>query len=276
MNWLDVARRCPVVPNNWRWFSVTVETFLKTAGAHHDAERVNGHLQAIRSFYVDAGWYRDLDKFDYYAAWSLQFYPIFWLLWDGDSLPEIRDEFIARNDEFLRSFPHLLSRRGEIPRWGRSQIYRFGAAAPLAAAFLRSDAPAVDPGFARRLCSGAMLQFIRHPGFLDRGLPSLGWFGEDPGIVDHYSGVASPYWCAKLFVALSLPESSPFWSAQENEGFWANPPREVSLGATGLRVMHDGVTGHTRLFAPQTIPKGDPRYQARWFDTTDSSWSDPR
>lgn len=268
--WLDAVRHRPVVPNNWRWFSVIVETFLKTEGVRHDEARVADHLQALLAFHADSGWSRDLDKFDYYAAWSLQFYPIFWLRWDGDSRPDMRDKLLARNDEFLESFPHVLSRRGELPRWGRSPIYRFGAVAPLMAAFLRPRPPTIDPGFARRLSSGALLQFVRHPGFLDRGLPSLGWLGEEPGLVDHYSGVASPYWCAKAFVGLTLPETSPVWSAVETEGFWADPPAAFTIGSTGLHVTHDRGTGHTRLFAPQPVPRHDPRYQAPWFDTADA------
>lgn len=269
--WLGAVRERPVNRNNWRWFSVIVETFLKVEGAAYDAARIRGHLDAIRAFHVDAGWSRDLDKFDYYSAWSLQFYPVFWSLWDGDSDPALRAEFTARSDRFLETFVHLFSRRGELPCWGRSPIYRFGAAAPLAVAFLGSSAPAVDPGFARRLASGALLQFVRRPEFLRDGIPTLGWLGEQPEIVDHYSGTTSPYWCAKLFSALYLPADSPFWTAAENEGFWIDAPQNVAIGTTGMRVTHDATTGHSRLYAPQSAAPGDRRYQAPFFDTAAST-----
>lgn len=269
--WLDAVRSRPVNPNNWRWFSVIVETFLKIEGFAHDSGRVREHLSAIRTFHVDAGWSRDLDKFDYYSAWSLQFYPIFWSLWDGASFPGLRDEFAERNDRFLESFVHVFSRRGELPIWGRSPIYRFGAAAPLAASFLRPDPPSIDPGFARRLASGSLRQFVERPGFLKDGIPTLGWLSEQPDIVDHYSGVTSPYWCAKLFCALSLPDTSPFWSASENEGFWHDPPARYDLGRTGMWVDHDARTGHSRLHAPQTAVPRDARYHAPHFDTADAT-----
>lgn len=268
--WLDSVRSRPVNPNNWRWFSVIVETFLKVEGFAHDAGRVREHLRAIRAFHVDAGWSRDLDKFDYYSAWSLQFYPIFWSIWDGASDSGLRDEFAERNDRFLESFVHVFSRRGELPLWGRSPIYRFGAAAPLAAAFLRPETPSIDPGFARRLASGSLLQFVERPGFLHDGIPTRGWLSEQPDIVDHYSGVCSPYWCAKLFCALSLPGESPFWTARENEGFWSDPPSRYDLGRTGMWVDHDARTGHSRLHAPQTAVPGDSRYSAPYFDTADA------
>lgn len=272
LDWLHRVRERPVNPNNWRWFSVIVETFLKTAGEPYDASRVARHLEAIRAFHVDGGWSRDLDKFDYYSAWSLQFYPIFWAAWDGEAHPELRDEFYERNDRFLEHFVHLFSREGALPLWGRSPIYRFGAAAPLTTAFLRPTAPAIAPGVARRLASGCLLQFARHPEFLRHGIPTLGFHGEEPDVVDDYSGVGSPYWCAKIFTALSLPASHPFWTATEDAGFWADPPARHVIGRTGLSVTHDVATGHSRLYAPQPgIAPGDLRYHAPWFDTADAS-----
>jgi hypothetical protein len=286
VSWLENCSRCAVHTNNWRWFSVVVNTFLKTEGYRHKASVVQKHLMAIREFYVDAGWFRDGARFDYYSAWSLQFYPVFWALWDGDSNPELRDEFYERNDHFLQSFTHIFSKRGEIPLWGRSPIYRFGAAAPFPVAFLRPSAPAIDPGFVRRLSSGCLLQFTKHPGFLRHGLPSLGFQGEQASVVDGYpgiasshrspkifngySGIASSYWCAKIFVALTLPGDSPFWTATENEGFWTNPPSRYDIGRTGMWVLHDAATGHSKLYAPQQVTIQDFRYTAPLFDTADA------
>ena len=115
------------------------------------------------------------------------------------------------------------------------------------------------------------MQFVRRPDFLHDGIPTLGWLAEQPGIVDHYSGVTSPYWCAKLFCALSLSDESPFWTARENEGFWPDPPSRYDIGRTGMWVDHDARTGHSRLHAPQTAAPGDVRYSARYFDTADAS-----
>jgi len=272
VSWIENCSTRAVHVNNWRWFSVIVNTFLKTEGYRHDAALVQGHLTAIRSLYVDAGWFRDGDRFDYYSAWSLQFYPVFWALWDGDSDPALRDEFYERNDQFLESFAHIFSRRGEIPLWGRSPIYRFAAAAPFPVAFLRPSAPAIDPGFARRLSSGCLLQFTKHPGFLRRGLPSLGFQGEQASVVDDYSGIAAPYWCAKIFVALTLPTDSPFWTATENEGIWTNPPPRYDIGQTGMWVTHDAQTGHSRLFAPQSSTTQNSRSTASFFNRQAASW----
>ena len=270
LDWFSALRNKPVLPNNWRWFSVIINTFLKVHGARHEPGLIRTHLDAILDMHVDAGWYRDLNQFDYYSSWALQFYPIFWLRWDGDAHPDVRDRLNQHNDAFTQSFPHIYSRRGVMPLWGRSSCYRFAAASSLAAAYLRPTATALDPGFARMLCSGNLSQFTRHPEFLRDGIIPLGFHGEQPELIDDYSGVASPYWCAKTFMALLLSEDHPFWSATENDGFWADVPARYDIGRTGMWVQHDAASGHSRLFAPNNGPQGDARYNAPFFDTADA------
>jgi hypothetical protein len=230
------------------------------------------NLTKVRDLHVDSGWFIDGDKFDFYSAWSLQFYPLFWAQWDGNDYPSLRDEFYYRNDLFLQSYPHIFSRQGWMPMWGRSLCYRFAASSPLAVAFMRPGLPAIDPGFARRLCSGNLLQFLQNPDFLLHGIPSLGFYGQNPELVDSYSCVASPFWCAKLFMALLLAEDNPFWTARENEGFWSDPPPRFEMGKTGIWVEHDRDSGHTKLQAKQKARLNDHRYNAVCFDTSDVEW----
>lgn len=271
-SWLSQFKDIPLWSNNWLWFNVLINTFLKMQDFEFNDQLLRKNLLEIRRLHVDAGWFRDGDKFDFYSAWALQFYPIFWADWDGDTFPELRDEFYDRNDMFLESYVHIFSRRGEMPLWGRSICYRFAASSPLAIAFMRPSPPRIDAGFARRICSGNLMQFINHPEFLKDGIPSLGFYGENAALIDDYSCVASPLWCFKLFMALLLPPENPFWSATENEGFWSNPPKTVVLGNTGMRVKHDDVTGHSTLYAEQKVRQSDQRYSATYFDTRDCEY----
>jgi hypothetical protein len=267
--WLDLCRRAPVYGNNWRWFNIVLDAFLSRHGAGSQPDVVAGHLTALRQMYADAGWFRDGDVFDYYSAWAMQFYPQVWMELASEIDPAIRTEFEERQDRFLETYPHIFSRRGTMPQWGRSQFYRFGAGSPLALAFRRKN-PAIDPGFARRICSGLLLQFVRRPDFLWHGTPALGFYGEQPELIDAYSDRGSVYWCAKLFVALTLKDDNPFWTATENEGFWTDAPGTVAFGTTGLRVEHDRLTGDSRLWAPQKAREGDSRYAGPWFGTADT------
>jgi hypothetical protein len=104
--------------------------------------------------------------------------------------------------------------------WGRSITYRMGAAIPLAlTGLLRS--PNIDYGWMRRICSGAILQFLKNPDFIaEDGLPNLGFYGHFEDCLQHYSCRGSVFWMAKIFLALYMPADNPFWTARETEGTW--------------------------------------------------------
>ena len=104
--------------------------------------------------------------------------------------------------------------------WGRSITYRMGAAIPLALTGLLQS-PDIDYGWMRRICSGAILQFLQNPNFLaEDGLPNLGFYGHFEDCLQHYSCRGSVFWMAKLFLALYMPADNPFWTARETEGAW--------------------------------------------------------
>lgn len=62
-----------------------------------------------------------------------------------------------------------------------------------------------------------------------RGLLTLGWHGPNPGLLQGYSGPASPYWASKAFLALLLPADHKVWTAVEEPG-----PAERSDAVTPL------------------------------------------
>ena len=101
--------------------------------------------------------------------------------------------------------------------WGRSNMYRFAAIAPLA---WGKD---INAGWMRRIASGCLLQFLQNPNFIySDGVPTPGFYGLFDPVLQGYSCRGSVYWCAKAFLPLMLPESHPYWSETENEGFWAD------------------------------------------------------
>ena len=267
--WLGLHAACVPPPNNWRWFTLVLNAFLKQEGYPHQSGLMASSLTAMLADHVDAGWYHDHGSFDFYAGWVNQTLPLVWAALDGDADPAARDLVYRRNDLFLDTYPHVFSRAGRMPKWGRSLTYRFASAAPFPVAFLRPDRPVIDPGFARALATGTLNQFLPVSGVIANGIPSLGFYAEEPAVVDPYSCVGSPMFCMQTFLALALPADSPFWTAPDSRGFWADPPRGTGIGKTGLRVEHDPASGRTRLFAPPGTHPGDPRYDAPCFETDD-------
>ena len=133
--------------------------------------------------------------------------------------------------------------------WGRSNMYRFAATSPLA------WNPKANLGWARRIASGCLLQFLQHPDFLasDR-IPTPGFYGLFDPVLQGYSCRGSVYWCAKAFLPLILSESDPYWSAVENEGdcgeIATDGVRCQYLDAPQMLIANDGSMGASELRAP--------------------------
>jgi hypothetical protein len=238
------------IGHNWRFFNVLMLTFLKVNGFAIDEAALTDHLQHLISSHVGDGWYIDDTNFDFYNPWGFHFYGPLWCKWYGyEHAPEVAAIIEKRNRDFIRHWPRFFARDGKQLMWGRSIIYRFAASTAFGAHFLMDD-PVLDPGFARRIASGNMLQFLTREELYVNGLPCLGYYGPFEPLIQFYSCAASPFWLAKIFVALSLPEDSPFWTAQENEGFWPDlgeRSETVEISGPGLQVVNHGATGTTEL-----------------------------
>ncbi|MEM6885820.1 MAG: DUF2264 domain-containing protein, partial [Verrucomicrobiota bacterium] len=187
---------------------------------------------------------------DMYNPWGFHFYGPIWCSWYGyEHEPEIAAIFEQRNREFVQNWPRFFARDAKQLMWGRSIIYRFAASTALGAHFLMKN-PVLDPGFARRIAAGNMLQFMTREETYVNGLPCLGYYGPFEPLIQFYSCAASPFWIGKVFVALQLPEDSPFWAADENEDFWnelGDRSESVELAGPGLQITNHGKTGTTEL-----------------------------
>ena len=238
------------IGHNWRYFNVLMLTFLKVNGFAMDDRALEDHMQHLISCYAGDGWYLDDTNYDFYNAWGFHFYGPLWCRWYGyEHAPEMAAIIEQRNRAFIRNWPRFFSRDAKQLMWGRSLIYRFAASTAFGAHFLMNE-PELDPGFARRIASGNMLQFITREALYHNGLPCLGYYGPFEPLVQFYSCAASPFWIAKIFVALSLPEDAPFWTANENEGFWpalGDQTHTVELPGPGMQIVNHGATGTTEL-----------------------------
>lgn len=218
LEWLEsvIGGRYP--PINWVWFQVVVETFLRSVGARWSAEDIESGLAVHESLYRGDGWYADGPEraYDHYAGWAMHFYPLVWAEMAGPGLcpASRREEYAARLGRFLDDAVALVGADGAPLLQGRSLVYRFAAAAPLWVG-AATGATDLDPGLIRRACSGMLGHFASHGAPDERGLLTLGLWHEWPGMAQDYSGFGSPYWAAKGFYGLSLPETHPVWTAVE-------------------------------------------------------------
>jgi len=228
--------------HNWRFFSVIMLSFLKSKGIPIDETALDAHLDNLLCWYAGDGWYRDGNRFDYYSGWAFQLYASLWIHFFGDEhRPDYAKAFLDGIEENIKTYPHLFSRQGHSLLWGRSAIYRCAASSPLPACFLpRHAEPDLDPGFARRICSGNLLQFLKHSETLQQGILTPGFYGTCDAVLQNYSCPGSPYWMGKAFSCLLLDADHPFWTERETEGFWTSIDRfkQTRIPAPGLTLLN--------------------------------------
>lgn len=226
--------------------------FLSMMGYEIDRSIMREHAQAILSYYAGDGWYRDGHSFDYYSAWAFQVYAPIWCRWYGyENEPYLAHEFERNSNELMRTYSRMFDENGHVTMWGRSSIYRNAATAPLSANLTLRN-PSMNPGLARRIASGALMQFFGRDDLLYEGAPVLGFYGPFTPMLQGYSCAESPLWLGKAFLCLELPEDHPFWTAKEENGVWEDmkegETRESVLDGPGLCIAchHDNGTMELR------------------------------
>lgn len=208
------------VPQNWRLFNMLDMAFLHSEGYEINPDIMREHAQAILAYYAGDGWYRDGHSFDYYSCWAFNVYAPLWNLWYGyENEPYLASQFEKNSNELMKTYADFFDEDGFTNMWGRSNIYRNAATSAFDGnMFLRHSE--ADPGLARRISSGSLLQFMTREDFLYKGIPTLGFYGQFTPLVQGYSCAESPFWLGKAFLCLHLPADHPFWTAKENNGTW--------------------------------------------------------
>ena len=239
------------VPQNWRLFNMLDLAFLYMNGYEIDEDIMRDHAQNILHYYVGDGWYRDGHSFDYYSCWAFNMYTAIWNNWYGyEKEPYIAERFEENSNALMKTYPYFFDRDGFTNMWGRSGIYRNAATSSFDGNLLMRN-PQIDPGQARRICSGSLLQFITRDDFLWNGVPTLGFYGPFSPLLQGYSCAESPFWLAKALLCLHLPEDHPFWTAKENNGLWdelkENETKVWTLDKPGLCMANHQANGITEL-----------------------------
>lgn len=239
------------VPQNWRLFNMLDLAFLNMEGYPADKDMMRDHAQAVLGYYAGDGWYRDGHSFDYYSCWAFNVYAPVWNLWYGyENEPYLARRFEENSNCLMKTFGDFFDRDGFTNMWGRSNIYRYAAASAFEGNMMLRN-PAGDPGLARRIASGSLLQFVSRDDVFYKGVPTLGFYRQFTPLVQGYSCAESPLWSGKAFLCLHLSEDHPFWTAVENNGTWEElgnaKIKETVLDGPALCFSNHGSSGETVL-----------------------------
>ncbi|MGC9197864.1 MAG: DUF2264 domain-containing protein [Acidobacteriaceae bacterium] len=255
--------------NNWRLFNICALSFLKKNGYSIDDELLKSHLLWIASYHAGDGWYLE-QSYNYYTISLFVVYGTIWNRAFGDDhYPEIAAVLERSFNELFKTYPLFFGRDGYINMWARSICYRLWISGGFPASFLLKSPPPIDPGWARRLCSGSLLQFVTRSEFYENDIPSLGFYGHREFAIQSYSCPASPFIMFLPFIALTLPEDSPFWTATENDGLWtglAGESKRTVLENPGLVLVNHGSTGTSEILSGK-VYDDDHNYSKLVFNT---------
>jgi hypothetical protein len=255
--------------NNWRIFNIITLSFLKKYGYEIDDELLKSHLLWVASYHSGNGWYLE-QTYNYYSISLFIVYTTIWNRAFGDEYyPEIAAVIEKSAQRLMESITGFFGRDGYINMWSRSICYRTWVSGAFPVAFMLKDKNLLDPGFARRLCSGSLLQFVTREEFYDNEIPSLGFYGHREYMIQNYSCPASPFLMFLPLICLALPDDSPFWTARENEGFWIGlgaGSRVTALDNPGLVLVNHGKTGTSEI-VPGKVYYDDPNYSKLTYNT---------
>lgn len=245
------------VPQNWRLFNMLDMAFLKMEGYEIDADIMREHAQAILAYYAGDGWYRDGHSFDYYSCWAFNVYAPLWNQWYGyEHEPYLAKRFEENSNALMRTYADFFDEDGFTNMWGRSNIYRNAATSAFDGNMMLRNCEA-DPGLARRISSGSLMQFMGREDFLYKGIPTLGFYGQFTPLVQGYSCAESPFWLGKAFLCLHLPASHPFWTAKENNGTWEElgekEVKTTTLNGPALCFSNHKANGETILRSGKVV-----------------------
>ncbi|MEV6041203.1 DUF2264 domain-containing protein [Nonomuraea sp. NPDC052116] len=222
LDWLAPMVGDPMPGNNWIWFQGVTEAFARTAGGQWRQQDLDRIIALTDGWYAGDGWYSDgltggeRRNFDHYNGWAMHLYPLWFCRILGDAAPGgLLDRYRARLRRFLEDQRLLVGANGSPLIQGRSLTYRHAALAPLWTGAL-FDATPLAPGETRAIASRMLDHFTEHGATDDEGLLTLGWHRPYRGVLQVYSGPASPYWASKGFIGLALPPDHPVWTEEES------------------------------------------------------------
>lgn len=255
--------------NNWRIFNIVTLSFLKKHGYAIDDDLLKSHLLWVASYHSGDGWYLE-QTYNYYTISLFVVYGTIWNRTFGDEhYPDIAAAIEKSAQELMKTYTRFFARDGYINMWARSICYRTWISGGFPISFMLKSAPPIDPGWARRLCSGSLLQFVTREEFYENDIPSLGFYGHREFVLQNYSCPASPFLMFLPFVCLALPADSPFWMARENDGLWETlgaRSERVILDKPGLALVNHGTTGTSEIVPGKTY-YADQNYSKLAFNT---------
>ncbi len=214
--WLGTINQVDIVDSNWLFFRVLVNLGLARVGAAHDEAALQAALDRLEQFYLGDGWYSDgpTAQRDYYIPFAFHYYGLIYARLAEEHDPARAQRFRERAALFSQQFIHWFTADGAALPFGRSLTYRF-AQGSFWGALAFAEVEALPWGVIKGLWLRHLRWWGQWPIFAPDDTLSIGYTYPNLNMTEQYNSPGSPYWAMKFFLPLALPESHPFWQAEE-------------------------------------------------------------
>ncbi|HIF4732621.1 TPA: DUF2264 domain-containing protein [Citrobacter amalonaticus] len=213
--WLNQITDAQMPDSNWNYFAIIVQLGFKRAGLPYDQSAIDRRFALMEAYYLGDGWYSDGPgrPQDYYISMAFHFYGLLYATLNPEDTARAAT-LRERARQFAEDFIYMSAADGASVPFGRSLTYRFAMVAFWSAvAFAELDV--FSPG----IIKGVILRHLRwwqqQPIFDRDGILTLGFAYPNLAMCEDYNSPGSPYWALKVFLILALPETHPFWLAEE-------------------------------------------------------------
>ena len=270
IQWLDQINHYDMPLNNWRFFRILVNIGFYKVGRPVNEERMREDIALMESRYEGDGWYFDEPtQRDYYTLWAFHYYSLLYAIVMKDDDPERCAHFTDRARQIAPRFACWFDKDGFGLPYGRSLTYRFAQGSFWAAmAFAGLTTQELGYGEIKGLLLRNLRAWLRLPIYDVNGLLTVGYGYPNLCASEGYNAPGSPYWAMKSFLALALPESHPFWQAEERE---YTPPRQFLDEHVRLLLTRDAansqVVAYTAGNHNPSHMHGDEKYEKFCYST---------
>jgi hypothetical protein len=240
-DWLRNINRVKLVSNNWLFFRVLVNLGLERCGQEFSQEHVDADLTQLDRFYIGDGWYsdgpfgppyRDGRLGDYYVPMAFHFYSLLYTRLAAAGDPPRIARFGERARRFAQDFQYWFAADGAALPFGRSLTYRFAQGA-FWGGLAFAGVEALPWGVIKGLYLRHLRWWLKQPIFSDTGLLTIGYAYPNLVMAESYNSPGSPYWAMKALLPLALPDTHPFWRAEEAP----LPPRRSIHTVAGAKLI---------------------------------------
>nr|WP_279116351.1 DUF2264 domain-containing protein [Enterobacter soli] len=212
--WLNQITDAQMPDSNWNYFAIMVQLGFKRAGLPYNQRAIDDRFAMMEAYYLGDGWYSDGPgrPKDYYISMAFHFYGLIYATLSGD---EPRATILReRSRLFAADFIYMSAADGASVPFGRSLTYRFAMVAFWSAVAF-SGLEVFTPGIVKGIVLRHLRWWQQQP-ITDRdGVLTLGFAYPNLAMCEDYNSPGSPYWALKTYLILALPETHPFWQAEE-------------------------------------------------------------